>query len=523
MRMLDNDRLTYSQPKARANNTAERTLLTPDRSQKLDLLIHLLTNLQQSLIVCGPEGIGKTTLLQTLFDSHKDLWSICRLQGSPALSFETVMVRLSQNLNLSGANQRFDMSALRAYCEKQKVIVAIDDASELVPGLMGELMDFADSLSGLRLVFAMNNEDFQQKASSDSAIDECHLIELPPLNQRQCLEYLQNLSAQPGVSLSFNAITDALVAELYEKTQGIPGKLLAELPKIDQYQQQQRKLGLWLGIGLIVAIAGFVGQNLIPTEQQTAQTAPSEPTPPSSAPAEPPPLAAPAPATALMTEIPVTEQEIPAPASALATPALPAPILEPATRESTGADTSRPAAVSPLAPAVAPPPVPAALPANKLGTKTPTPAPAQVPVPTPAPAALPAAEKPKLEPTKPEPSHAAAATPAKPPETATPSNKNNSNDDDADWIQAQPATNYTVQIMVLSSKVSVNRFMKKYAEYHEQLKYYRIGAEGAEKYVLIYGSFASSIDALNNKSDMPPEFSQGLIKRFKFIQRESRR
>lgn len=111
---------------------------------------------------------------------------------------------------------------------------------------------------------------------------------------------------------------------------------------------------------------------------------------------------------------------------------------------------------------------------------------------------------------------------AKPTEKPT-AGKTGTDGGDLDWIMSQPASNYTVQIMVLSNKQGVSRFLKKYAEYRDSLKYYSIGKEGQERYVLIYGSFPSSIDALNNKSDMPNEFNQGLVKRFNVIQKESRR
>jgi DamX protein len=77
--------------------------------------------------------------------------------------------------------------------------------------------------------------------------------------------------------------------------------------------------------------------------------------------------------------------------------------------------------------------------------------------------------------------------------------------------------------MVLSSKNSASRFVGRYAQYKDQLKYYPIGREGQEKYVLIYGSFPSSTEALEQKAGMPNEFNQALVKSFKQIQKESRR
>lgn len=520
--MLDNDEFTYSYQKrpkiAGGSKPAERALITVDRSQKLDLLIHLLTNLQQSLIVCGPEGIGKTTLLQAFMENHKDTWPICVLPGSAALSFETVVAQLSRFLNLSNSSVNFDLSSLRAFCDKQKVVLIIDDAGELMPGLIGELIDFADSLAGLRLVLAMNNDELQDKAGPDSAIDECHFIELPPLNPRQCLEYLQNLSAQPGSPLSFNAIGDALVEDIYPRTQGVPGKILAELPKFKHYQNRQsRQVGLWLGITAVVAAAGFAVKTFMPAAifDETVSTNVSQPIQVETGPAAVAPQAVTEPIA------PVSDNIAPAaellPDSLLGQdlsltsdmPEAPSaqPVAEPKAERQAAEITPVPM-VEPDKPATG-------------GTGTPTaPAAMEQQVPEATPVELKSVESRPPAESKSEEKPAPVALPkSTPPKTGNIESAGG----DIDWIMTQPAGNYTVQVMVLSSKASVTRFLRKYADYREGLKYYAIGQDGQEKYVIIYGSFPTSIEALNNKSDMPAEFNNGLVKRFNQIQRATRR
>lgn len=517
--MLDNDKLTYSPNKRKTafgdSDQSHRLLLSPDRAQKFDLLIHLITNLQQSLIICGPEGIGKSTLIKALQDSHNDIWPICRVQGSSALSFESVITQLSQFLNLSSATIRFDLSSLRAFCEKQKVVLAIDDAGELVPGLIGELIDFSDSLPGLRLVFAMDSEHLPDKTESDHAVEACHFIELPPLNQRQCFEYLQNLSVQPGSALSFNAINDALAEELYRKTDGIPGKLLAQLPKLSQYQSRQNlRLGVWGSLAVIVIASVFAIRSFLPADTDEAATAridepaqtETEAMPSVSETAAPPPTiesseeASPAPST--------TDEPSPIEPPLLTTEPPEAAGGEPENDLSAPLDATTPAPdlVSVLAPESKEPQVPALTAAPEIPAQEPPPAPKK-PAPTET-----------LTPKQTE-----LASPPKPSLAAPSKTKTESDTGDLEWIQAQPASNYTVQLMVLSYKNSVDRFMKKHAEYRDELKYYTIGKSGQEKYVLIYGSFQSATDALNSKSTMPDEFNKGIVKRFKLIQRESRR
>jgi DamX protein len=492
--MLDNDTFTYSYQKnpthAVKSRLSERALITADRSQKLDLLTHLLTNLQQSLIVCGPAGIGKTTLIQTLEECQKEIWPICILQGSSALSFESVVTQLSRFLNLSNANVRFDLSSLRAFCEKQKVILIIDDAEDLVPGLIGEIMDFADSLAGLRLVLSMNNDTLQAKITTDSAIDNCHVIEIPPLSQRQCLEYLQNLSAQPDTQLSFNAITDALVENLYQETQGIPGKLLAQLPKLNQFQTgQSRRYGLWIGVIAIIAAAGFAAKSMLPPTVLAELF--SQPTiKPATTPTQP------------IAEVKDTETNRLPPASDFVsapflTEATPIPaVITPAITEASINNTVQEGLAEPDA-------VDQATADEVAAIEQPT------------------AE---IDTLKPESSTAEAQLPIPEVKPAPPAPiKTTSSDDDLEWIMAQPGKNYTVQIMTLSNKTSAIRFIKRNAAYSDSLKYYAIGKSGQERYVIIYGSFLSAIDAMKQKSTMPNDFNNGLIKRFNVVQKQSRR
>jgi DamX protein len=582
--MLDNDEFTYSYQKRPApamdNRQAERALITVDRSQKLDLLIHLLTNLQQSLIVCGPEGIGKSTLLKTFENGHKDIWPICFVQGSSALSFESVVSQLSRFLNLSNSSVNFDLTALRAFCSKQKVVLIIDDAGELVPGLLGELMDFADSLSGLRLVFALNNDALQAKTASESAINDCHFIEVPPLNQRQCLEYLQNLSAQPNSPISFAAVTDALVDAMYRKTLGVPGKILAEFPKLKQAKgPQTSKIGLWLGIAGIVVATGLAVQAFLPTDlfEQSGVDKVAEPIQAINEPVVTNPPAIPVeqtlPADSAVEPIKdsLAEPELPqtvaaiqpetievpkAPKEALnhllpaepereqVVPKLQSAQKQPLVSPAKPVESFNQQPAKPIAKTNQPAPVEAPMAVNQSVVIPPQPPtvakiePVIAPVTALAPVVAPVSKSaPELQPiaTSPEtvPQLPAKALDTKPvekpapvvpvkPANAKPDTAITSDASDHDWIMAQPGNNYTVQVMVLSSKDSVTRFMRKYAEFRSELKSYPIGKADQEKYAIIYGSFATPVEALNQKSEMPPEFTNGLVKRMKQVQRENR-
>ncbi|WP_198245685.1 SPOR domain-containing protein [methane-oxidizing endosymbiont of Gigantopelta aegis] len=250
--MPENDDVVYHSADRESRQTLDNIhrLVTLERSQKLDLLIHLINNLSQPLVICGPDGIGKTTLLDVLQAHQQAHWRICRIEGSAQLSFERLNTQLQQQLaDVEGESLSDKLSHLDD--TPQKVVWIIDNAGFLVPGLISSLIQFARRYDCLRLVLVLTHDELHLKNSSDPDISDCHLIEIPPLSLRHYTAFLQNLSAGQGAMISFNAINDGLVENLYKKTHGIPGKIIEELPRLSHYKPASSLA--WGGSALIVA------------------------------------------------------------------------------------------------------------------------------------------------------------------------------------------------------------------------------------------------------------------------------
>ncbi|WP_333875398.1 SPOR domain-containing protein [Methylobacter sp.] len=239
--MVEDDSFTYhvKQQSADQINKAAHSLITKERTQKLDLLIHLLSNLTQALVVCGPEGIGKTTLLNILQGRKTESWRYCLVQGNAAVSFEAIQEQL-----------------VRARYEGQskQVVLIIDNAGELVPGLIATIIQYAAANPALRVVFALTHDELQVKRGSDRAIDDCHIIEIPSLSEKQCGDFLQHLSTKPYANLSFKTINDNMIAHIYRETHGVPGRIIADISGVSSGAKQGGKLK-WI---LILAIAAAI-------------------------------------------------------------------------------------------------------------------------------------------------------------------------------------------------------------------------------------------------------------------------
>ncbi|MCK9394166.1 MAG: hypothetical protein M0Q44_01060 [Methylobacter sp.] len=217
--MVEDDTFTYhvKQPPRRDQaNMAVQSLITKERMQKLDLLIHLLSNLTQALVVCGPEGIGKTTLLNVLQERKTESWRYCLMQGNADLSFEAIYDQLSTAMRRQGGQYK-------------QVVLIVDNAGELVPGLISAIIQYAAGNPVLRVIFALTHDELQVKRGSDRAVDDCHIVEIPPLSERQCGDFLQDLSTKPSLNVSFKAIGENMIAHIYRETHGVPGRIIAEL------------------------------------------------------------------------------------------------------------------------------------------------------------------------------------------------------------------------------------------------------------------------------------------------------
>jgi septal ring-binding cell division protein DamX len=278
--MVDDD-FTYHvrQQSAGQINTGINSLITRERMQKLDLLIHLLSNLPQALVVCGQEGIGKTTLLNVLQERKKDSWRYCSIQGNSALSFEVVHRQIALCIS---QDRTFESTGSLSMDFKQyenlnkHIIVIVDNAGELVPGLITTIIQYAAANPALRVIFALTHDELQVKRGSDRAVDDCHIIEIPPLSAKQCGDFLQYLSTRPHANVSLKAISENMIEHIYRETQGIPGSIIAEISDMPD-AKPDGKMKWMLIVAIAAALAAAIGvQWLLSSSDDKQEAAPEK-------------------------------------------------------------------------------------------------------------------------------------------------------------------------------------------------------------------------------------------------------
>lgn len=246
------------------SKAAEHALLTLERAQKFDLLNHLINNLQQSLVICGPEGIGKTTLLEYLMENKPESWQTYFIKGNEQLSFDRIKAELTMFVQKSslGATMQ-DVGQILSAAEKQnqKYVFIIDDAGALAPGVIDALCQYAASYSALRLVFALTPDELHIRTSSDKDINGCHFIDIPPLTELQCGGFLKNLAGKSGAALPIDEITSPVIKRIYRESHGIPGKIIAMQKgqiTIPMPENQQWLYALAAGIFIAAMISFFL-------------------------------------------------------------------------------------------------------------------------------------------------------------------------------------------------------------------------------------------------------------------------
>jgi len=465
---------------------AIKSLITAERAQKFELLIHLIINFNRPLIVNGPTGIGKSTLLNVLREQRPVEGHYCFMAGDHQLNFAAIQERLRSFLETEQpACKGFSLDDAIALLERKKLklILMIDNAGELIPGLIDTLSEYALANPALRVIFSLTQDELYIKSRSDRSIEDCHFIELLPLSEKQCRDFLQNLSGKPDAPISFNAVSDNMVEYVYRETHGIPGQIVAQLPRLSDFERLGAPVRFSIGLFALLAIAGiaFVGwEALVPeSDYDLAESLPRKQQQALSVPlAVEKSVRKQAVNDSIVTEI--AEQKtkktsvVAAPIAAVQGQKIDTALKNEAANnlEAVSESAENNKRENPIA-------GPSIINADSL---------------------VPTVEDKKIE--------------TKPQETID----SNRSEDDRSWLFKQSSDHFTLQLMVLSSRQSIVNVLNKYRHLQQDLKYLETRIGGKEKFILLYGSFSSHVEAERATGKLPTEFKGAWVRRFAVLQ-----
>ncbi|MGX2039490.1 AAA family ATPase [Methylocaldum sp. MU1018] len=508
--------------------------------QKFDLLSHLAVNLAQPIVICGPKGVGKTTFLRLLEARLAPLATVRYLVSTPGTSREYIFDELLRALNQAGSavsGSRLT-DCLAGYAkEHRNLVLLLDDAGALAPGLLDALWQFASGHPALRLILAMRSDEALQKSGMDrSAFGEAFVLDIPALSQDECASYAHRLAAKLPGSMIGQGMTKSFVKRLYSGSQGIPGKLIEILksPHGTAKAAALTRFGWITGAGLL-ALAGVTAYGFLPLFSR--QAPPQEKPLPDHAAALAKPgsvVALPATAKAQGAAASNPPAEAQAPPTAAANLAVPRP----------PASESEKAEFLPATVAVPdqPPAAPISLSetdAEKMaedqtmlaeteGRREPPPSAV-----TEAPANAPDSQA-GASSVRPEPADSVSASETKRPDLAAadaPSEKRQRSRSSeivmdglksVEWLMQQNPEAYTLQIVAVSRSASVVKLAKQFPAGSE-LASFRSRKGGGDLYPLFFGIYPTLPAAKEAAAMLPASLGQPLPRQMKSIHQEIRR
>ncbi|MCX7107334.1 MAG: hypothetical protein NTV66_07120 [Methylococcales bacterium] len=253
--MAESDTFPYHEKKPWLNESRGlNALKSQERTRKLELITHLLANSEQALVVCGLESLDKTNFLNDL--KNKLISCIySQVEAKENLTFDQIQEQAVNSINPSKKPEKnarvLSIGFSRFEHHHQKLVLVIDNAGHLAPGLINTLINYAIQSPFLRVIFILTHDELDLKNNTDSALLDCCLIETEShLKENSDSDLIDHIEL---ASQSQHNINEAITENHYLESQLIPGHMLYKIPAKEGVRKNDHSLKI-----LIAAVVGLI-------------------------------------------------------------------------------------------------------------------------------------------------------------------------------------------------------------------------------------------------------------------------
>lgn len=209
---------------------------TPELSQRLKLLQHLIQNSDQLLVVMADVGFGKTTFLKQLVAQVDEHWKMTISNGSPETTEDDLLQELAKSFNIrpEGKTHAVLIENIRSHVaaaryNQQLPVILMDDAHLLPFTTLRTLIELAvigDPPTRMRVVLFCEPQMSSLFAAPELSFIRnylIHTIDIPRLSEKQSRFFLQFLLDETNHQTE-HPFSGLIIKKLYEESAGVLGE-----------------------------------------------------------------------------------------------------------------------------------------------------------------------------------------------------------------------------------------------------------------------------------------------------------
>ena len=211
----------------------------PSRKQRLGTLQHLTQFGNELMIVTGPKGSGKTTMLHQFIAISPKLWKYARIEAKDGLDERKILQQIFRQMGMDfrGATHNDLLEQMKTEFELLQrkgiyCVMLINDADQLPITALDKVMEMASLISTvnkpLLRIILFGTDEITKKLSDpllekNSSLPQ-RTMDLPPFTEDQTTQYVMGRLTMAHY-LSTDLFTPAVLHKIYAESYGWPARI----------------------------------------------------------------------------------------------------------------------------------------------------------------------------------------------------------------------------------------------------------------------------------------------------------